>query len=676
MVKAILVLKNGTEIKAGSSQLNAIQRVSIEESCNNGEDLNFGSVCASKIRVDIITPQNKLPIMAGEKIILHEEQDGVRRKKGVFNAEKPQRKTANTTTVIAYDNISLLDIDVAEWYNSLDGFPYSAFEIAKMVCEHCGLNLFNKSLRNGDFSINESKFESVTARQIIQWVGEICGYFCIANEDGDLLFRWYEKNEKEIGIKQGSGASIYLQGSLTYEDYEVKKIDRVQIRQSEGDVGVSYPNDVEGGNTYIIQSNPFIMSSTKSEDIEGVAFNLYTVLKDINYTPCRVSVSASFDFNTGDIVKITDANGVEISAYIMQKSREGQKETINSKGNFERNGATQLYSTSFSNSYGKRLEIQKDINGLKITNELAEKALVEIGETVDDQSAQISALTRWQGSASKTIAETSTKATANEASIKTLNEWKGSASKTIATTEQKATDNEANITALAKRATDAEVLIAQIDQDVDNERARIDVLAEFQTETEKNIAEIDLEASENAAKIGLVVGTNDEGGDYVKGGIIAEAINGQTGVKIRADKLDIDVAKEINAKADEINIESDIMKIKSSGFSLENGAINAKKGYIGGWHIGYDADFKERVLRSGYCVYGTVSWGDGTYNTVRGFIFTVLRSIGLVYVIKKYSDYDTSETLAKIPHFKSPSFSDLMYDEDGDGIFEGEPRPI
>ena len=335
MIKTILILEDGTEIMAGRNQVNAIQSVSVEENCNSGEELLLGSVCSQKISVNIISPKNILPIKAGEKIIIYEEQNGERRKKGIFNAEKPQRKSQNTTNVVAYDNISLLDKDVTDWFNSLKEFPYSAFDMANMACEYCGLNLVNSDLRNGSFQINETKLESVTARQIIQWIGEICGYFCIANEDGGVIYKWYKNNEKTIGAIRNSSSCVFFSGTLTYEDYEVKNIDKIVIRKSDYDVGVSFPNDVDGDNAYIIQSNPFLMSSENLENVKCVADNLYGLLKDVTYTPCRVKIPSSFDFNIGDIINIIDANNIEISAYIMSKNRSGQVETLESLGSFE-----------------------------------------------------------------------------------------------------------------------------------------------------------------------------------------------------------------------------------------------------------------------------------------------------------------------------------------------------
>lgn len=394
MIKSILVLESGTEISAGAMETNAIQNVSVEESCNDGEDLSFGSVCAKKITVNIITPKNQVPIRAGEKIILYEEEGGVRRKKGVFTSEKPQRKNSNSTKIEAYDNISLLDKDVTDWFNALDKFPYTSFDLASLTFRHCGIGFSNIEIKNGDFEINETKFSSVTARQIIRWIGEICGCFCVADENGNATYRWYTENNTKITSDGAEGSVIFQQGTLSYEDYEVKGVDRVQIQQSSEDLGISYPENLEGGNVYKISANPFLMVAEESA-IKTIAQSLYEDVKNQIYTPCRVRVPASFEFDVGDIVRIEDANGVIIKSYIMRRNRNGNVENIECTGNYERNGATSLYNIDFSSQYGTALTIRKGLGELRIRAEHTDRALAEYKIEADKNRSAIELLVEY-----------------------------------------------------------------------------------------------------------------------------------------------------------------------------------------------------------------------------------------------------------------------------------------
>ena len=422
MIKSILVLENGTEISAGAMETNAIQNVSVEESCNDGEDLSFGSVCAQKITVNIITPKNKVPISAGEKIILYEEESGVRRKKGVFTSEKPQRKNSNSTKIEAYDNISLLDKDITDWFNSLDAFPYTSFDLASLTFRHCGIGFSNIGIKNGDFKINEIKFASVTARQIIRWIGEICGCFCVADENGNATYRWYKENNTTITADGSEGSVIFLPGTLSYEDYEVKGVDRVQIQQGSEDLGISYPENLDGGNVYKISANPFLMVSEESA-IKTIAQSLYDAVKNQIYTPCRVRVPASFKFDVGDIVRIEDANGVIIKSYIMRRNRNGNVENIECTGNYERNGATSLYNTDFSSQYGTTLTIRKGLGELRIRAERADRALAEYKIKVSDTYATQSMLTDYKDEVSEALTSITETADKDRSAIELLVEY-------------------------------------------------------------------------------------------------------------------------------------------------------------------------------------------------------------------------------------------------------------
>ena len=566
MIKTILILEDGTEIMAGRNQVNAIQSVSVEENCNSGEELLLGSVCSQKISVNIISPKNILPIKAGEKIIIYEEQNGERRKKGIFNAEKPQRKSQNTTNVVAYDNISLLDKDVTDWFNSLKEFPYSAFDMANMACEYCGLNLVNSDLRNGSFQINETKLESVTARQIIQWIGEICGYFCIANEDGGVIYKWYKNNEKTIGAIRNSSSCVFFSGTLTYEDYEVKNIDKIVIRKSDDDVGVSFPNDVDGDNAYIIQSNPFLMSSENLENVKCVADNLYGLLKDVAYTPCRVKIPSSFDFNIGDIINIIDANNIEISAYIMSKNRSGQVETLESIGSFERESSIGLYSTSFSREYGKDLNTKKiiELNTKKISEN--SEAIANATVVSNENSAMISEHSEIISDHSTSIADTKTLVNKLNATVSSITEWMGD-------------------------ETDGAVkALTEVYQVSNANTAAITSITSWQDEVDESVARLTQETDANGARIGMVV-KSGAFGDYVDGSVLIEAINGESVAKIKADRIILDGYLTIGSNISDLTndsgyaTQSDIPTALSdltndTGYQTEDGIVSIIDGVV------------------------------------------------------------------------------------------------
>ena len=596
MIKTILVLSDGTEIFAGHNRINAIQSTSIMESSNDGEDLTLGSVCAKKIEIKIITPKNKLPIKSGDLIMVYEEENGVRRKKGNFIAEKPQKKGANTTNIVAYDNISLLDKDVTEWFNSLEGFPYTAYDMAKKVCQYCGINFANANINNGDYLIYATQLKSVTARQIVRWIGEISGCFCVADENGNAVYQWYKENSTPIVASRSENAVTFLQGGLSYEDYQTNKVDRVQIRQDKNSVGIVFPNGASGENSYIIESNPFLIEDARMVDI---AESLYNIIKDITYVPCKVNVPSSYKFNVGDIVKITDTNGVEFYSYIMQKKRAGQKETLECTGNYTRNGATTLYNTSYTAGYGRDLEISKDLAKLELTTSENES---KISLIVQDDKASGSLII---GAIND---ESYAKINADRLDIegKTLN------------IKVDATNIEGKMTARQINADGLEVERGKVGGWLIENNS---IISENKTVGLYSYAEPD-------------EGTNN---DSHSTAIATSLIDGTH----QAIRFFAGASSNSGLSSATFQVLSD-GSLYATAAKLE-GDITAKNGYIGSWTI-----TPERI-RSNWGVYGTYEYTTtGTdLKVAEGYAFTSLEVDGIYYIIKKTRSFE-SETLVTL----------------------------
>ena len=396
MRKSIIALPDGTELSSGTVGTNAIQSVSCTESVNGGTELTIGSACCSCLELTMIAPAGGLTIGQGTEIAYYQvDGTGTRRQIGLFTAEKPTRSSANTYKVTAYDRMSWTDKDLSPWLRSLTGWPYPLYAFASMVCRQCGLELTNASLPNGDYQIQQFYADNITGRQLLQWIGTACVRFCRATPDGKIEFAWYQQSGASIG------PTDYLQGSLSYEDYEVAPIDRVQIKQGEGDIGILYPEDAEdGSNTYIIDGN-LLLTAASADALQPLAQAIYTALHTIQYTPCKLAVLAGLEARAGDIVLVTDANGNTITTYIMTRTTTGQKDTLESTGSARRDSVTTSHSNTLQNLTGRILKILATIDGLTIENRdlagqvtglslaLGElKTYVETTGDVTDQSIQ------------------------------------------------------------------------------------------------------------------------------------------------------------------------------------------------------------------------------------------------------------------------------------------------
>lgn len=398
MLKTLVYLPDGTELCSGVNEYNAILSTSITESTNSGQELTLGSTCSTMLELSILTPLGKLSINTGDELEVYQiDEKGVKHSVGLFTAEKPTRQSANITNVICYDRISWLDKDLTNWLSQLNGWPYTLYDLATITCERCGLTLVNsrESMLNSDYLVQKFTGESITGRHIMQWVGQVCGNFCRATRDGNVEFAWYEHFDSvTVGPKPvveftentavlgkavlgkmvlgttGAGSTVimYFQKGLSFENYVTAKIERVQLKQSDHDIGTLYPADLlEEANTYIIKGNPLLTSSS-ADALVNVAQNLYEHLKDISYTPMTVTIPSNITIRTGHILNIKDINGRQITTYVMSRSFKSQKVTLSCTGSPNLNSVTAVNNKAFANLNGKIFNLRIDVDGLEAEN--------------------------------------------------------------------------------------------------------------------------------------------------------------------------------------------------------------------------------------------------------------------------------------------------------------------
>lgn len=423
MLRTIIELPDGTRLSSGAGTKNAVQSITVTQCVNASQELTLGSCCANMLEVKLLTPGGVFSIAAGDELTVYRQSDdGMTRKVGVFIAEKPERASANTLRLTAYDPVIRLDKDLTGWLAGLDAWPYSLYDLATMVCAECGLTIQNTELPNGDYAVPRFSGEGITGRQIMQWIGEVAGRFCRATPDGELEFAWYQPlTTHDIGVSPCKGGRIqweaenleitdktltvdddgvgnvalassllsvadddagnvmldfrvqlqtmmYYQNGLSFADYAVAPIRKVQLRQSAEDVGTVYPDGLEDSvNTYVITGNP-LLAAADAQALLPIAQSLYTHLQGVSYTPCKVTVPANMDIRPGHTVQICDRNGRRITAYVMTKTQQGQRDTLESTGSPTRQSTTAANQRSYQALSGKVLHLRTDVDGLKAEN--------------------------------------------------------------------------------------------------------------------------------------------------------------------------------------------------------------------------------------------------------------------------------------------------------------------
>lgn len=360
-----LILPDGTMLSSGTPGQAAILSFTHTASVNSGQEIEPGACCAAMIRAELL---GQPAIESGMELTVYRDD----RLLGRFLVKETTRN-GPFLSVTAYDRITLLDQELTGWLADR-AWPASMAELATAVCEACGLELAIQP--QSDYKAEAFTASFVTGRQIMQWIGQVCGCFCRANEEGKLEFCWYTPSAKTI--------PFYYQGSLRIADYMVKPTQQVRITQSGSDVGVVWPAVSEQVNTLIVRGNPLLAAQTTAA-IEPVAQQLYERFKQVSYTPCTVTVGEDSGIGAGDIITVEGK-----TVYVMTATIEGGRLKLSCTGSPQReDSATVTFSQK--EIAGRVLEIDTKIDGLTAENRDSAGKISRLSMTVDGLTASVSA---------------------------------------------------------------------------------------------------------------------------------------------------------------------------------------------------------------------------------------------------------------------------------------------
>lgn len=403
MLKNLIVKSDGTEIDSS-----LILSCTLTQTLNSGQEFTIGSACTDEIEVEYLAQDDNL-IAKGDVLTLYWVNDsGTKTKVGIYYCEKPNyqglmREISGTSTVykvVAYDTMSKLDTDFSGWLHANQAqFPKTIWQLVQLACQRAGVALASSSLPiNGSYSVQAFYADDLTCRQIISWAAEAAGCYAHMNADGKLQFLTYtdKRSTAKITPDGASNSTAYYADSLSYEDYTVKAIEKVQIRQSDSDVGVIYPDSTTATNTYAVQGNLLLTTGTEA-NLKTVAHNLYNVLKNVTYTPCKVSVPSGSGLACGQIVHVKDARGREFDTYLMSATISSGKASFESVGSASRESSSAVNSQSYKNLTGKMLEIKTSVDGLEVKASDLTGKYTDLKATVDGLSSEVKKDTKITG---------------------------------------------------------------------------------------------------------------------------------------------------------------------------------------------------------------------------------------------------------------------------------------
>ena len=408
MQKNILRLPDKTEVASGEEAVSIMSFEHYEET-NSGSELKVGSAVASYITATIATPQNQFIIPYGTEMEYWVEEDGIRKKIGLYTVESPKRTGRNTFKVTAFDRMIWFDQDITWWIESMNFGGETLLGLLRNLCDMViKIRLANDSIPNGDYELDDFKGE-MTGRQLLEYIAAVAGCFARITVDGDLELAWYEginqdyyqislKPESEAPVELSDGAELhtadglqfvalkprpyYFLNSLTFEDYSVAPIERLQIRNNADEIGIIHPPDLKTGNTYIIEKNP-LLANLDPMRLSLVAQTIFERILPVVYTPAKMSIPATWQVRAGDAVSIEDINGRVFYTLAMSCRRRGQKLTIQSQGSQNRSSATAVNQLDQKQIAEKLNQANAEINALrKQSNQVSQPVTDSISATL------------------------------------------------------------------------------------------------------------------------------------------------------------------------------------------------------------------------------------------------------------------------------------------------------
>jgi len=412
MTQHLLVLPDGTEVSSGTPGA-AVMAVGLTREVNMELLLAPGAAVAACLQVSLLAPG--ITLRAGDSLWLYETAG--RKLLGSFIAQEPVQ-SGGLTKVTAYDRLILLDREISGFLETVS-WPCSLSELATGVCEFCGLEFVTADFPGGEFAVPRPTGDRITGRQLMMWIAQAAGCFCRATPEGAVELTWYTPatvtvapeqcrvlggvltcagraqedfltlgGAVEQGILTLTPQQYALSGGLQMETAPTVPIDRVQLRQTDRDVGCIYP-DAPGENTLVIQGNP-LLAAADAESLLPIAELLYQRFGGISYTPGTVKLPNTPGLEPGQLLQVWDRAGTAHTLYVMGLERTANGDTVTCTGSYSRDSAAVVNNRSYENLHGRVLQLRTDVEGIRAENSDSQGKVTKLALDVEGIRGSVS----------------------------------------------------------------------------------------------------------------------------------------------------------------------------------------------------------------------------------------------------------------------------------------------
>ena len=418
--KQLSIVSDDGKINITNTELHQ-EKFELTESLCSEQELTFGSCEAAMIK---FTVSNTFLPMKGRWMTVRMSLGGHTDVPFQFGRYKvdSDTPTADRTCrdVVAYDALyDILNADVAAWYNTVfpshkeqqkdkDGktttvtvydpvtmkqfrdsfFKYFGIEQADIILVNDNMSIEKtvavtpSSETSSDTEESSTIGESVSGKEVLSCICEINGCMGHMGRDGKFHYIYLEQEIQGLYPRNDLypaddlfprdpkstqiGKGFYV--TATYEDYLVKTINKLQIREQKNDIGVIVGT---GDNAYVIEDN-FLVYGKGTKELKSIANNVLSKIRGIVYRPFTADCKGNPCLEVGDAVRLPTRYEL-IESYILKRTLKGIQAL---RDDLESDG--EEYRTNGANG------IQKSILKLKGKSNVLERTIEKTQSTITD----------------------------------------------------------------------------------------------------------------------------------------------------------------------------------------------------------------------------------------------------------------------------------------------------
>lgn len=438
--KQLSIVSDDGKINITNTELHQ-EKFELTESLCSEQELTFGSCESAMIK---FTVSNTFLPMKGKWLTVRMSLDGHTDAAFQFGRYKvdSDTPTADRTCreVIAYDALyDVLTADVAAWYNTVfpsheeqktdeDGTittvtvydPVTMKQFRNSFFKHFGIEQADITLINDNMSIEKTVAvtassetssdteesstigETISGKEVLSCICEINACMGHMGRDGTFHYIYLEqeiqglyprndlypaddlfpRNPKSTQIGKG----FYV--TATYEDYLVKTINKLQIREQKNDIGVIVGT---GDNAYVIEDN-FLVYGKGSKELKGIAKNILSKIRGIIYRPFTADCKGNPCLEVGDAVRLPTKYEL-IESYIFKRTLKGiqaLRDDLEADGEECRTSKANGIQRSILQLKGKSNVLERTIEKTQSTIEVKERKLIsQITQTATEIRTEV-----------------------------------------------------------------------------------------------------------------------------------------------------------------------------------------------------------------------------------------------------------------------------------------------